>query len=92
MSTTLHRVDRLRIPLHPSVSQKIDDLPVLVTCGSGTSVKLKVQFYIKALENDLAFCDEQNFLRGFPRKYSNVSRIRKSYSNQSRTHLAVSTE
>ena len=34
----------------------------------------------------------QKFLRGFPRKHSNVSHIRKSKSSQSRSQLAVSTE
>ena len=40
----------------------------------------------------MAFYDAQNFPRGFPRKHSNASRIRKSYSDQSRAHLAASTE
>ena len=40
----------------------------------------------------LAFYDVQNFPQGFPRKLSNASRIRKSYSGRSRAHLATSTE
>ena len=36
--------------------------------------------------------DVQNLPRGFPRKHSNASPIRKSYSGQSRAHLAASTE
>ena len=40
----------------------------------------------------MAFYDAQSFLRGFPRKHSNASSVRKSYSSWSRAHLAVSTE
>ena len=40
----------------------------------------------------MAFYDAQSFPRGFPRKHSNTSRIRKSYSGRSRAHLAASTE
>ena len=40
----------------------------------------------------MAFCDAQNFTCGFPRKHLIALRIRKSYSNQSRAHLATSTE
>ena len=40
----------------------------------------------------MLFYDSTNFSRGFPRKHSNASRTRKSYSGRSRAHLAVSTE
>ena len=40
----------------------------------------------------MAFYDTQTFPRKFPRKHSNTSRIRKSYSGWSRAHLAVSIE
>ena len=40
----------------------------------------------------MAFYDVQNFPRGFPRKHSKASCIRKSYSGRSRAHLAASTE
>ena len=40
----------------------------------------------------MAFYSTQSFPWGFPKKHSNTSCIRKSYSGQSRAHLADSTE
>ena len=42
----------------------------------------------------MGFHDPKNLSRGFPRKHSNASRIRRSYSGRSRSraHLAVSTK
>jgi len=40
----------------------------------------------------MGFYDATNFLRKFPSKHSNALCIKKSYSSQSKAHLAVSTE
>ena len=40
----------------------------------------------------MAFYDARGFLLGFPRKHSNTSHIRKSYSGRCRAHLAASIE
>ena len=48
--------------------------------------------YVNSSSTAMGFYDPLNLSRGFPKKHSNTSRIRKSYSGRPRAHLAVATE
>ena len=59
-------------------------------------VFLQQQYFVHLLRPPtiatMAVYEAQSLTWGFPRKHSNVSHIRKSYSQQCRAHLVVSTE
>ena len=79
------------LPLWPIVKGELNlhlGLPPILVWNQSCSVDTARW----ALERPLCYFMTPHYSRGFPRKHSNGSHTRKSYSGRSKAHLAVSTE